>query len=204
MDIILENICFRHEPDYPLIEELSYQFKLPGHYAIVGPSGCGKTSLLHLIAGLFPPNSGQCSGVEGSSQRERFSFVFTRPFLIRELNIYENIVLGLRKNQVNQQLLNFLLHVFDVEALQKYYPDQLSSGQQQRVSVIRALLRDSDCVLADEPAAHLDLARGTTLMTEMQKILREQHRGLICVTHQKDWLGLFDHVLELSVSEEKA
>lgn len=198
--IVLEELSFRHEVDYPLISSLSYVFKTPQHYAIVGPSGCGKTTLLHLIGSLIVPDSGKCFYHQDTppTGRPHFSYVFTRPFLIRELSVYNNIVLGLSPDSSDKELLLELLERFDIAGYQQHYPDQLSSGQQQRVAVLRALLRKSEFVLADEPAAHLDLARGTVLMEQMQSVLREQNRGLICVTHQQQWLSLFDDVLELS------
>lgn len=199
-DIIIQNLSFRHEADYPLIDNFSYNFGSNKHYAIIGPSGCGKTTLLHLIAGLTVPHDGSCEykNQESSPKRQRFAYIFTRPFLIRELSIYDNITMGLRAEEVCAELLHSLLALFDIASYLNYFPDQLSSGQQQRVAVIRALMRDSDFVLADEPAAHLDFERGTVLMQQMQYVLRQQKRGLICVTHQHQWLHFFDNVIELS------
>lgn len=199
-EIIIENLSFRHEPDYPLIEYFSYEFCSDKHYAIIGPSGCGKTTLLHVIAGLTAPLSGSCKYKKNqlNIERQEFAYIFTRPFLLRELNIYDNITMGLRPDEVCADLLHSLLERFDIVNYLKYFPEQLSSGQQQRVSVIRALVRESDFVLADEPAAHLDFERGTVLIEQMQNVLREQKRGLICVTHQQQWLHFFDNVIELS------
>lgn len=201
--LFVNNIDFRHEADYPLIENFSYCFNAEKHYAIIGPSGCGKTTLLHLISGLITPFEGSLS-YEKTSQynnREKFSFIFTRPFLLRELTIYDNITLGLCANQVDKQLLNSLLERFEMSSYINYYPEQLSSGQQQRIAVIRSLIRESDFVLADEPAAHLDAERGNILMKEIHQVLREQKRGLICVTHQQYWLQYFDECLELMRSK---
>lgn len=199
-EIIIQDLSFRHEADYPLIDSFSYQFSSDKHYAIIGPSGCGKTTLLHLIAGLTAPLSGSCQYkmTETQSERQKFAYIFTRPFLLRELSVYDNITMGLRANEICADLLHSLLERFEIASYLKYFPEQLSSGQQQRVAVIRALIRESDFVLADEPAAHLDFERGTVLMDQMHNVLREQKRGLICVTHQPQWLHFFDNVIELS------
>jgi ABC-type lipoprotein export system ATPase subunit len=199
MQISIKNLCFRHEKDYPLIEDLSYTFDSNKHYAIIGPSGCGKTTLLHLIAGLIQADSGLCQYAQSSDKTilPLFSFVFTRPFLIREISVYNNIVMGLDKKHIERSLLDSLVQRFNIESYLDYYPEQLSTGQQQRVAVIRALIRPSHFVIADEPAAHLDFERGSILMQEMQKVLKEQQRGLICVTHQLQWIAFFDSVIEL-------
>jgi ABC-type lipoprotein export system ATPase subunit len=204
----LNDLSFFYESDYPLIKDLSYLFDQHSATAIVGPSGCGKTTLLHLIAGLIEPHKGSVV-IEGqilstltATKRtqllaETFSFVFSRPFLIQELTVFENIYLGQSLSQDQRVFFEEQLACFDLADKLHHYPSVLSSGQQQRVCVLRALMRPSLCILADEPTAHLDKSRSVLLMKHMIEVLKAQNRGLICVTHDLNLIPLFDRVLQL-------
>jgi len=204
----LDRISFLYEQDYPLIADLSYSFEPGMSTAIVGTSGSGKTTLLHLIAGLIQPCKGSIilnshdlhslsNTLKNKLLTESFSFVFSTPFLIPELDVMSNIFLGQKVPDLNSDFFQNILEIFDLKNKLNSYPTTLSSGQQQRVSVLRGLMRPSSFVLADEPTAHLDKQRGVLLMKQFIDILKKQQRGLICVTHDPDLLPMFDCVLEL-------
>jgi ABC-type lipoprotein export system ATPase subunit len=194
--LTLKDIDFFYEHDYPLISHFSYTFDPGTATAIVGSSGSGKTTLLHIIAGLVSPERGAVS-ISNSWGDKNFSFIFSNPFLIGELDVFANIYLGLEQPTLIQSGLEDLMKIFDISSVLRHYPAMLSSGQQQRIAVLRAIVRKSAFVLADEPTAHLDKHRGLLLMQKTLELLREQKRGFICVTHDQTLLPLFDHVITL-------
>ena len=204
--LYLDQVSFYYEDDYPLFENLSLQFDPVQATAIVGPSGCGKTTLLHLLAGILNPHKGTVALGDKVFQNmslvrkealifDSFSFIFSSAFLIPELTVQQNIELGLI-HSLNQEQ-KAMISTFNLADKLSCYPEMLSSGQQQRVSVLRALLRPSYYVLADEPTAHLDTQRSHDLIPQLIKALKLQKRGFICVTHDRSLLTFFDNVIDL-------
>ncbi|MBM4222541.1 MAG: ATP-binding cassette domain-containing protein [Gammaproteobacteria bacterium] len=200
--IIFDSVSFYYEKDYPILNNFSYVFDSEDCVAITGPSGSGKTSLLHLLSGWIYPVSGQIIYSRPAQSGENFRYVFSAPYLIAELNALDNIFLDRPMSPVNLEKCHSLAEAFQVKHLLSYWPSQLSSGQQQRVSIIRALMSDAPFFLADEPTAHLDPHRAYSLMQEVMVVLRKQKQGLICVTHDPQLHTLFDRQLDMSQLED--
>jgi ABC-type lipoprotein export system ATPase subunit len=118
--------------------------------------------------------------------------------LISELSVLDNIFLDRPKSLENIEHYNTLLEHFALTKYSQSWPQTLSSGQQQRVGVMRALLGDAHFLLADEPTSHLDPARAFDLMQTLTTHLRSKSRGMICVTHDRSLVPLFDYTLDLS------
>lgn len=185
-------------------------FKMePGsQVAIAGSSGGGKTTLLHCIAGIVTPDSGQIdiSGTDIGKLRERkrdrfranhIGYVYQTFNLIQGFTALENVMLGMlfSGKGVDKSKAEALLIQMGLKDRLHYKPSQLSVGQQQRVSIARAVVNDPELVLADEPTGNLDPASSE----EALSLLKEVTKGkmLLLVSHEQDVLERFDRVVAL-------
>lgn len=180
--------------------------------AIMGPSGSGKSTLLHLIGGLDQPTNGEVT-LAGKSlsllndkqitllRRHNVGFVFQFFNLLPTLTTEENITLPLiidGKNPRNfQDRLDNLLDLIGLQERRKHKPDQLSGGEQQRVSLARALITEPEILLADEPTGNLDSKTGTAIM-ELLRVSRDQlGQTIVVVTHDARAAAYSDRVVFL-------
>ena len=118
---------------------------------ILGQSGCGKTTLLRLTGGLESADSGEV--LWGGAHKT--AFVFQEPRLMPWLNVWNNIIFGLKKNQVDQEKIQDIVSTVNLSGFEKAYPSQLSGGMQQRAAIARALAYEPTFILMDEPFAAL-------------------------------------------------
>jgi putative ABC transport system ATP-binding protein len=173
----------------------------------MGPSGSGKSSLLYVLSGLKRPTSGSArfgDFVYNQSpeqavtrlRRERFGFVFQQPFLLPYLSALENIVIAapaLGRSARDKALA--LLTEFGMAGLEDKLPSQLSGGEKQRVSVVRAMMNDPDVIFADEPTAALDHGNGRRVVDALAAWRR--HGTVVIVTHDPEMVTGADEVLIL-------
>ncbi|MDR0639067.1 MAG: ATP-binding cassette domain-containing protein [Spirochaetaceae bacterium] len=153
---------------------------------ILGPSGCGKTTLLRLIAGLLQPQSGAIHFDKRFGGEHRVSFVFQEPRLLPYLSVLENITLPSRKHIPQEELhqkAQRLLTLTGLENEARRYPGELSGGQSQRVSIVRAFCYPAPLVLMDEPFQSLDLLLRFALLETLKTLLAAENRFLVAVTH---------------------
>jgi ABC-type nitrate/sulfonate/bicarbonate transport system ATPase subunit len=164
--------------------------------ALVGPSGCGKTTLLNVCSGWLSPSAGRVD------RPARLRMVFQQDGLFPWLTAYENILLGL--GQVPDRLeqrrrTDALLALIGLTAFADVYPHQLSGGMRQRVELARALGGEAPLLLMDEPFSSLDYLARLKMRWELARILREQPRTVVLVTHDiEEAAQLADRVLVLS------
>ena len=118
---------------------------------ILGQSGCGKTTLLRLTGGLESADSGEVRW-DGA---HKTAFVFQEPRLMPWLNVWNNIIFGLKKNQVDQEKIQDIVSTVNLSGFEKAYPSQLSGGMQQRAAIARALAYEPTFILMDEPSMGL-------------------------------------------------
>jgi putative ABC transport system ATP-binding protein len=172
---------------------------LPGDYlAMMGPSGSGKSTLLNLIAGLDKPTSGSVTvcgqDLSKTSQSalakwraRHIGFIFQMYNLIPVLTAYENVELPLtltplsRKQRVEQ--VKTALEIVGLGDRMDHYPRQLSGGQEQRVSIARAIATDPTLIVADEPTGDLDAKSGNEILELMHRLNEEFEKTIIMVTH---------------------
>jgi putative ABC transport system ATP-binding protein len=177
--------------------------------ALCGESGSGKTTFLHLIAGILKPDSGRITlaGEEISglseSKRDRWrarnvGYIFQTFNLLPAFNCLENVLLGMSFGAgVDRAFAEELLRRVGLGAHMQHRPRQLSSGQQQRVAVARALANRPKLVLADEPTGNLDHASGRDALRLIREACRENGAALLFVSHDRQVLAEFGTVLEL-------
>ena len=164
--------------------------------AIVGPSGCGKSTLLNLCSGWLHPTAGRVE------RPERLRMVFQQDGLFPWMTVSENIDLGLRHVTTGGERrtrAEALLALVGLGAFRDHYPHQLSGGMRQRVELARALGGDTDLLLMDEPFSSLDYLSRLRMRLELARLLREQPRTVLLVTHDiEEAAQLADRVLVLS------
>ena len=187
---------------------------------LVGPSGCGKTTLISIIAGIMPYDSGNChvGGHDYSKmspkqllkfRAKNIGFIFQSYNLIPTLTIAENAALPLIINGMSrQEAVEKAIDVLDkVELGDKAHlkPAILSGGQQQRVAIARALVHNPAILICDEPTSALDFVTGTKIVELMYNINRKFGTTFVVVTHDNRILKYADRIVHLddgAVKEE--
>ena len=183
--------------------------------ALLGPSGSGKTTLLLCISLILEPSGGKVvfdghtifqkdgwSSVDMRRiRREKIGFIFQShnliPFLTAKQNVLFPLSLVGMKKEVAESRAMELLDYMEIANRADYLPGLLSGGEQQRVAIARALANKAKLILADEPTASLDTARGMRVMELLKKIARENQSAVIVVTHDERMIQGFDHVYYL-------
>ncbi len=164
--------------------------------ALVGPSGCGKTTLLNICSGWLPPTSGIVH------RPASLRMVFQQDGLFPWLTVDENILLGLSHLSdpgERRRHADGLCSLIGLSAFAGAYPHQLSGGMRQRVELARALGGETPLLLMDEPFSSLDYLSRLKMRLELSRILAEQPRTVILVTHDiEEAAQLADRVLVLS------
>ena len=174
---------------------------------LLGPSGSGKSTLLNIIGGIDVQDSGTIT-INGERLREmdeksltayrrlHLGYVFQTYNLIPNLNAKENIEVGayLSKSAVN---LDELISVLGLTEHQYKYPNQLSGGQQQRVSIGRAIVKNPDLLLCDEPTGALDYKTSKEILQLIENCNKKYGNTVIMVTHNEAIRSMADHVIKL-------
>lgn len=191
-----------HEADleHTVLEDVALSLKQGERVALLGSSGSGKSTLLNLIGGIDTPSRGsvriadqiitQLEEPELTRFRCRhIGFIYQQFNLIPTLTAAENILLPLQlldyaKNE-QEQLLAHWLETVGLADRGDAYPDQLSGGEQQRVSITRALIHQPDLVLADEPTGNLDAKTGRHVLDLLFNLAEQHKQTLLIVTHSK-------------------
>lgn len=178
--------------------------------ALRGASGSGKTTLLHLVAGILRPDSGRIvlAGREVSAfaesardQHRAFSigYIFQTFNLLQGHTSLENVLLGMAFGAGEDRArAEALLKRVGLRDHLRHYPRQLSTGQQQRVAVARALANRPQLVLADEPTGNLDHLSARESVRLIREACDESGAALLLVSHDRDVLGQFERVIGLS------
>ena len=180
--------------------------------AIVGTSGSGKSTLLNMLAGLEKPTKGTIliagQQIEQMNEeqlvrfrRENVGFIFQSFHLMGTMNALENVALplsfqGVPKN-IRMKKADAMLELVNLKQHKKHLPNQMSGGQQQRVGVARALVVDPRIIFADEPTGNLDSHTSEEVMELMRKVVKEQHKTLVMVTHDNHLASYADRVFHI-------
>ena len=164
-DVRLQGVTKRFD-DVVAVDDVSLAVERGSFFALLGPSGCGKTTTLRMIGGFEEPTEGTIflgdRDVVGlPPYRRDVNTVFQSYALFPHLSIFENVAFGLRRKGVDRKNLRGrvleMLHLVELEGMERRKPRQLSGGQQQRVALARALVCSPRVLLLDEPLGALDL-----------------------------------------------
>lgn len=180
--------------------------------AIIGSSGCGKSTLLHILGGLDHPNSG---AVEWSGQsiynlktdkladlrNRNVGFVFQFHHLLPEFTAIENVMMpafisGTPQSKAEKKA-TALLDRLGLGKRLSHRPSQLSGGEQQRVSMARALMNEPSMILADEPTGNLDAANTESILSQLFELRDDRELSIALITHERDIADRCDVVYEL-------
>ena len=174
---------------------------------ILGPSGAGKSTLLNLLGGLDSPTSGTIT-VDGRDistlsadelaeyRAEKVGFVFQFYNLIPTLTVHENVRLV---NEIAPNALSAtkMLEEVGLSDHLKNFPSELSGGEQQRVSIARALAKNPKILLCDEPTGALDSETGIMVLKLLLRMAREYGKTIVIVTHNQNMCKMADEVLHV-------
>ena len=174
---------------------------------LFGPSGSGKSTLLNIIGGIDEADSGSIV-IEGEKiedmnektltryRRKHLGYVFQMYNLIGNLNVKENIEVGAYLSD-NALDIDDLLHTLGLYEHRYKLPNQLSGGQQQRVSIGRAIVKNPDILLCDEPTGALDYNTSKEILKLIEEVNQKYGNTIIMVTHNEAIKNMADHVIKL-------
>ncbi|WP_423446644.1 sn-glycerol-3-phosphate ABC transporter ATP-binding protein UgpC [Kocuria sp. KSNUG] len=207
--ITMEHLVKKYDDGFPAVNDISIDIADGEFLILVGPSGCGKSTLLRMVVGLEDITSGDLKingeRVNDRQPRERnLSMVFQNYALYPHLSVYENIAFPLRlakgqfSNDEIDRKVREAAETLDLNEHLERKPANLSGGQRQRVAMGRAIVRDADAFLFDEPLSNLDAKLRGQMRTEIAQLQRRMGITSIYVTHdQTEAMTLGDRVAVL-------
>ena len=175
---------------------------------LLGNSGCGKSTLLNIIGGMDSPTEGQVllNGEDITKykdreltkyRKEKIGFIFQFYNLLPDLTALENVRMSLSKKDSEHLSEKTLESVGLGNQKMKQYPSQMSGGEQQRVSIARALVKNAEIILCDEPTGALDDKTGRKILELLQDIVRNQGQTMIIVTHTTPIASMANRIITL-------
>ena len=171
------------------LEEVSFGVEPEEFVTVVGRSGCGKSTLLKITAGLLPATGGEVrvAGIAVKSPLTNIGVVFQSPVLLAWRKALDNVLLqiearGLDVDAYRQRALD-LLELTGLRGFENKYPNELSGGMQQRVSISRALIHEPPLLLMDEPFGALDAITRDEMNLELLRIWSESKKTVLFITH---------------------
>lgn len=203
---------YQNGPDkISVIQNLSLEIAEKEIIAVVGPSGSGKSTLLNILSGIDTVDSGSIfmEGEEITAMKKtqladlrlsRMGFVFQTFNLLHSLNVFENIILPsvVKHKSYDREYVEELIQVLNIGHRTRFYPEQLSIGEQQRVAIARALINKPGIIFADEPTGSLDYENSKTVMELLRECSKKFSNTLIYVTHDMEVAGMADKILEIN------
>ena len=204
MDIIRLNNISKSFGDQKILNDFSYSFKNNGLYLLYGPSGSGKTTLLNIIMGLTSfkgsldiYNNSYIDSVDNTFAKKAISYITQNSYFINYLTVFDN----LRLCQDNSKIIYDYLDKFSLLNKKDSYPNELSGGEKERVSIISALLQNKKILILDEPTASLDKKNRDIVF----KLLSELKKDIliICATHDNDLKNICDEVIDFESLKSK-
>src|SRR5688572_16402034 len=195
----------------PLLE-VDLSIEAQDFMVLLGPSGSGKTTLLNLLAGIDRPQAGTVhvggfdvgrgrSGALAKWRARTVGYVFQRSNLVPVLTAYENVELPLWLQRLSRherhRRVSFALEMVGLTDRAHHLPKQLSGGQEQRVSIARAIVADPPLVVADEPTGSLDADSAEGVLTLLRRLQDERGKTIVMVTHDPHAASFGRRVLRL-------
>jgi putative ABC transport system ATP-binding protein len=195
-----------------VLKGISLEINKGDFVIIFGPSGCGKSTLLHTILGLEEPTEGKViiegrdyykmdEDERGKYRKGKIGVVFQQSIWIKSLNVIENVSFLGRMAGLGEEaavkIAEEKLKMVKLESWNQHRPGELSSGQQQRASLARALTIDPLIIVADEPTGNLDTVAARELMNLFKDLNSGMTKTIIMVTHDIEYLGYANKVFHI-------
>jgi lipoprotein-releasing system ATP-binding protein len=204
-----------HDPvTMPVLKNVSLEVSQGEFVSIVGKSGCGKSTLLYVLSTMDTDYEGtlEINGVPATGRHlndlahlrnESIGFVFQFHYLLPDFSCLKNVMIpGLRLGKLSykevEQRAYEKLKMFGVEDQALKRANKLSGGQQQRVAIARALINDPTIIMGDEPTGNLDSKNTGIVFDLFQQLSKEFGQTLITVTHDEDFAGRSDRIIEMA------
>lgn len=208
-----ENVCYHYKDgssQVNILKNASYQFEKGKIYAIVGASGSGKTTSLVLAGGLDRPKAGHIlyKGIDIEKigltkyRKNNVSIVFQSYNLITYMNAVQNVINAMEISGIivpnkKEYALNILKELGLSEDESQRDIRKLSGGQQQRIAIARAMAKDLDLILCDEPTGNLDEETSRGIIQTFMNLAHQKNKCVIVVTHSKDFAACLDIQLKI-------
>jgi len=192
------------------VDDISFEVSSGEVILIMGPSGSGKTTLLTMIGALLTADTGsilygdidittQSKNDLAQLRSQEIGFIFQSFNLLTSLNVWENVAAVLELIEIDSKTAKMksqkILSDFGLSGRLNYHINDLSGGEQQRVSIARALATDPNLILADEPTANLDSKSGHKVMEMLKSIAKQEGKAVVIVSHDMRLLDIADRVL---------
>lgn len=189
------------------LHDINLEIKKGELMVILGSSGSGKSTLLNLIGGLDKPTSGSIyfhgQNISHFSKKEMaryrkddIGFVFQFYNLIQDLTAYENVELSAGITEQSMSI-DEALAIVGLDDKKDRYPFQMSGGEQQRISIARSIVKQSEIMLCDEPTGALDHLTGLQVLDIIESLRQKYHRTILIVTHNPDIAQIADRVVKM-------
>ncbi len=203
--IVLKDVHMQYKNGVTALCDVNLNIEKGEFVFIIGASGSGKSSLIKLLYREEKPTRGEVyvGGINVAKLKNRKVFKLRRKLgivfqdykLLPKMNIYENVALaldiyGLKSGEVRKKVLKALEQVGLLDKTRSY-PDQLSGGEQQRVSIARAIVNDPKVLICDEPTGNLDPDTSMEIMKVIEEINKEMETTIIMATHDKEIVNKF-------------
>lgn len=194
--------------DFYVLKNVTFQIFEGEIVALTGSSGSGKTTCLTMAGGLEPCSQGQIAALGTEYQtcrsdfekmrQKRIRFVLQRAFLIHELSVLENVMIGDREGACKQRACTLLKDVEIEESLWMAKPSVLSGGQAQRVAIARALITEPSLLICDEPTAGLDHVLAHQIFGLLQRCVSKKKMSVFMATHDLSLARRADRIMSLN------
>lgn len=210
-NITLENISKTYENGFTAVKNINIQINKGEFAVLVGPSGCGKSTILRMIAGLEDITAGNLLFDEQpmnqvEAKNRDIGMVFQNYALYPHLSVFDNLAFPLKINKVKKseikQKVEQVAEILELTSNLSKKPKHLSGGQRQRVALGRAIIKQPNIFLFDEPLSNLDAKLRTQMRTEIIKLHRNSQATSIYVTHdQTEAMTMADKIILLNAGE---
>ena len=215
--ILLETVNLKKTYDHKngiinLFDNVNIKIKRGDLIALVGPSGSGKSSFLHLLALLDDPTKGNIflknkdtkdfsEEEKDQVRRKNISIIFQDNNLLTDFTALENVIMPLiikgEKTNASVEKATKILKDVKISNRTNHFPSELSGGEQQRVVIARALISETDLILADEPTGNLDYKTSEDIFSYFLK-LKKLNKAIIFATHNRELANKADYKLSIS------
>jgi len=195
------------EIEVKALQDTSFEIKEGEFVVILGPSGSGKSTLLNILGGMDQPTSGKVflhdEEITRYNERQlteyrrnKVGFIFQFYNIMANLTAEENVELA-TEISVNPLPIGEILEAVGLENRRDHFPAQLSGGEQQRVSIARAVAKNPEILLCDEPTGALDFNTGISILSLLRKVNREMGKTVVVITHNADIASMADRVIRM-------